>query len=78
MMRAKRFFGRDQAGTGLVVQANGEETNYLRVHLAHLRRKLEPVPSQPRYFHTEPGMPAVRRATNVADVPRSLNPRLRH
>jgi two-component system KDP operon response regulator KdpE len=24
--------------------------------LAALRRKLEPVPSQPRYFITEPGM----------------------
>ena len=34
----------------------GEETNYLRVHLAHIRRKLEPVPGQPRYFVTEPGM----------------------
>ncbi len=34
----------------------GEETNYLRVHLAHIRRKLEPEPSRPRYFMTEPGM----------------------
>ena len=34
----------------------GDETNYLRVHLAHIRRKLEPQPSQPRYFITEPGM----------------------
>ena len=34
----------------------GEETNYLRVHMAHIRRKLEPVPSHPRYFLTEPGM----------------------
>lgn len=34
----------------------GEETNYLRVHIAHIRRKLEPEPSRPRYFHTEPGM----------------------
>jgi two-component system KDP operon response regulator KdpE len=34
----------------------GEETNYLRVHLAHLRAKLEPDPSRPRYFITEPGM----------------------
>jgi two-component system KDP operon response regulator KdpE len=30
--------------------------NYLRVHFAHIRRKLEPVPSQPRHFITEPGM----------------------
>jgi len=34
----------------------GTETNYLRVHMAHIRRKLEPVPGEPRYFHTEPGM----------------------
>jgi two-component system KDP operon response regulator KdpE len=34
----------------------GDETNYLRVHMAHIRRKLEPNPSQPRYFVTEPGM----------------------
>ena len=34
----------------------GTETNYLRVHFAHIRRKLEPQPSRPRYFLTEPGM----------------------
>jgi two-component system KDP operon response regulator KdpE len=34
----------------------GTETNYLRVHMAHIRRKLEPEPSRPRYFLTEPGM----------------------
>jgi two-component system, OmpR family, KDP operon response regulator KdpE len=32
------------------------ETNYLRVHLANLRRKLEPDPTQPRYLRTEPGL----------------------
>ncbi len=32
------------------------ETNYLRVHLANLRRKLEPNPSRPRYLITEPGI----------------------
>jgi two-component system KDP operon response regulator KdpE len=32
------------------------ETNYLRVHLAAIRRKLEPDPGQPRYFLTEPGI----------------------
>lgn len=34
----------------------GEETNYLRVHMAHIRRKLEPDASRPRYLITEPGM----------------------
>ena len=32
------------------------EVNYLRVYMAHLRRKLEPDPSQPRYLLTEAGM----------------------
>ena len=34
----------------------GEETNYLRVFIAQIRRKLEPDPAHPRYFITEPGM----------------------
>ncbi|MFI1507498.1 response regulator [Streptomyces sp. NPDC020597] len=34
----------------------GTETNYLRVYMAQLRRKLEADPSHPRHFHTEPGM----------------------
>lgn len=34
----------------------GEETNYLRVFMAQIRRKLEPQPAKPRYFITEPGM----------------------
>jgi len=33
-----------------------KETHYLRVFMAHVRRKLEPEPSHPRYFHTEAGM----------------------
>jgi two-component system KDP operon response regulator KdpE len=32
------------------------ETHYLRIYLSQLRRKLEPDPSHPRYFITEPGM----------------------
>lgn len=32
------------------------ESNYLRVYMAQLRRKLEPDPSHPRYLLTEPGM----------------------
>ncbi len=34
----------------------GDETNYLRVHLAHIRQKLEPEPKAPRYILTEPGI----------------------
>jgi two-component system, OmpR family, KDP operon response regulator KdpE len=36
--------------------AYGTETNYLRVYMAQLRRKLEADPSHPRHFVTEPGM----------------------
>ncbi|HEU4347871.1 MAG TPA: response regulator [Actinoplanes sp.] len=32
------------------------ETNYLRVHLANLRRKIEPDPTRPRYIITQPGI----------------------
>lgn len=32
------------------------KTNYLRVYMAQLRRKLETDPSHPRYLITEPGM----------------------
>ncbi|WP_335979838.1 MULTISPECIES: response regulator transcription factor [Streptomycetaceae] len=32
------------------------ETNYLRVYMAQLRRKLEDDPTRPRHFVTEPGM----------------------
>ena len=34
----------------------GAETHYLRVHVAHIRAKLEPDPSRPRYVITEPGV----------------------
>ena len=36
--------------------AYGSETHYLRVYLAQLRRKLEPLPSRPRHLMTEAGM----------------------
>jgi two-component system KDP operon response regulator KdpE len=36
--------------------AYGRETNYLRVYMAQIRRKLEPEPARPRYFITEPGI----------------------
>jgi two-component system, OmpR family, KDP operon response regulator KdpE len=33
-----------------------DQTHYLRVFMAQIRRKLEPDPSKPRYFITEPGI----------------------
>jgi two-component system, OmpR family, KDP operon response regulator KdpE len=35
---------------------HANDAGYLRLYVAQLRRKLEPVPSEPRYFLTEPGM----------------------
>src|SRR5262249_42024559 len=35
--------------------AHREESNYLHVHVSHLRRKLEPHPTRPRYLLTTPG-----------------------
>jgi two-component system KDP operon response regulator KdpE len=32
------------------------KTHYLRIYISQIRNKLEPEPSQPRYFITEPGM----------------------
>ena len=32
------------------------ETHYLRVHIAHIRSKIEPDPARPRYVTTEPGV----------------------
>ena len=34
----------------------GKETNYLRVFMTQIRKELEPEPSHPRYFITEPGL----------------------
>ncbi|MEU6218973.1 response regulator transcription factor [Streptomyces sp. NPDC047022] len=36
--------------------SQSSKTNYLRVYMAQLRRKLESDPSHPRYLITEPGM----------------------
>ncbi|MBI3945841.1 MAG: response regulator transcription factor [Armatimonadetes bacterium] len=33
-----------------------EETQYLRVHVGRIRRKIEPDPARPRYVITEPGV----------------------
>src|SRR5579862_6616463 len=46
-----------------------DQTNYLRQFMAQLRRKLEPDPTRPRYFLTEPGM-----GIRFVVVPRSAVP----
>ncbi|MBI1357942.1 MAG: response regulator [Acidobacteria bacterium] len=35
---------------------HGEYAQTLRVHIGHIRRKIEPLPSSPRYIITEPGI----------------------
>ena len=35
---------------------HADQTQYLRVYMAHLRRKLEPDPARPRIFRTETGV----------------------
>jgi two-component system KDP operon response regulator KdpE len=51
-----RLVGQRQLLQAVWGPAYEKETNYLRVYLAQLRRKLEPDPAHPRYLHTEPGM----------------------
>src|SRR5205085_9502330 len=33
-----------------------DESHYLRVHIAHIRAKIEPDPSRPRFIITDPGV----------------------
>jgi two-component system KDP operon response regulator KdpE len=51
-----RLVGQRQLLQSVWGPAYEKETNYLRVYLNQLRRKLEPDPARPRYLHTEPGM----------------------
>ena len=51
-----RLVSQQQLLTGVWGPAYEKETQYLRVYLAQLRRKLEPEPSRPRHLRTEPGM----------------------
>src|ERR1700689_5003496 len=46
----------------------GEETEYLRVFINQLRKKIEPDPKNPRYIHTEPwsDTASIRRLRNRA------------
>ena len=54
--RPGRLVSREQLLHEVWGPAYEEETNYLRVHMANLRKKLEPDPSRPRHLLTEPGM----------------------
>jgi len=45
-----------------------EETQYLRVHVGHLRRKIEANPARPRLIVTEPGVGYRFRTTDPSDL----------
>jgi two-component system KDP operon response regulator KdpE len=47
----------------------GDEGNYLRVFMAQIRKKLEPVPDRPHYFITEPGLGYRLEHTATMDEP---------
>ncbi|QCO99472.1 response regulator [Arthrobacter sp. 24S4-2] len=53
---AGKLVSQHQLLTQVWGQAYAKETQYLRVYLAQLRRKLEQDPSKPRHLHTEAGM----------------------
>jgi two-component system, OmpR family, KDP operon response regulator KdpE len=38
------------------VWGGNEDVQYLRVYIRQLRQKIEPVPEQPHYITTEPGV----------------------
>jgi two-component system KDP operon response regulator KdpE len=52
--------GKLVTGRSLLTELRGSpdhtDPSYLRIYIAALRRKLEPVPARPRYLITEPGM----------------------
>ena len=51
-----RLVTKHQLLTSVWGAAYKNEDGYLRLYVAQLRKKLEPEPSRPRYFLTEPGM----------------------
>ena len=54
---------------------SAEETQYLRVYLTHLRRKLEPDPARARIFHNEAGVGYRLELAGPAGEERSPAPR---
>jgi two-component system, OmpR family, KDP operon response regulator KdpE len=68
LQRPGQLVGQAQLLTSVWGPGSQQHPNYLRFHMARLRRKLEDNPARPRYLLTEPGMgyryqPEVRPAT---------------
>jgi two-component system KDP operon response regulator KdpE len=56
LRRPGQLVGSAQILTAVWGQGFQQRTNYLRFHMARLRRKLEDNPARPRHLLTEPGM----------------------
>jgi DNA-binding response OmpR family regulator len=56
LYRPGQLVGSAQILTGVWGPGFQQRTNYLRFHMARLRRKLEDNPARPRHLLTEPGM----------------------
>ena len=56
LQRPGRLVGSGQLLTAVWGPGFQQRTNYLRFHMARLRRKLEDNPARPRHLLTEPGM----------------------
>ena len=56
LRRPGQLVGSAQILTGVWGPGFQQRTNYLRFHMARLRRKLEENPTRPRHLLTEPGM----------------------
>jgi len=56
LQRPGQLVGSAQLLTGVWGPGYSQRTNYLRFHMARLRRKLEDNPARPRHLLTEPGM----------------------
>jgi two-component system KDP operon response regulator KdpE len=56
LQRPGQLVGSAQLLTGVWGPGFSHRTNYLRFHMARLRRKLEDDPARPRHLLTEPGM----------------------
>jgi two-component system, OmpR family, KDP operon response regulator KdpE len=56
LLRPGQLVGSAQLLSGVWGPGFEQRTNYLRFHMARLRRKLEPDPARPRWLITEPGM----------------------
>jgi two-component system, OmpR family, KDP operon response regulator KdpE len=56
LLRPGQLVGSAQLLSGVWGPGFQHRTNYLRFHMARLRRKLEDNPARPRHLLTEPGM----------------------